>query len=539
VDVRASSIAAGDGGVWVVDEEGVAEIDPETNAIAGRTDVKGEGLTSLAVGAGAVWAADPLGGTVWRIDPRPDDLQRTIPIGLGVNWVAFGEGAVWATNEVANTVYRIDPRTNRAQLVSRMAAPGGVALGETGVWVTSAGQPSAEAALPASACRNVYYGGAGSPRFLIASDLPLQGGSRAWTLPMVDAIRFVLERRGFRAGPYTVGYQSCDDSTAQAGGFDLWRCFTNAKAYARTPDVIGVIGTFNWGCSMVEIPVANQATGGPLAMISPANTPTFLTRPVQGPQPAQLEELYPSGERNFVRIAAADHLAVPALVEAARELGADRVAVLVDQDDFDMAAYAAGMREQARAIGLELADSAAWDPFARGFDALARRLAAARPDAVLLAGAGPPHVDSMLHDLRARLGRRVALIASDGFWGVSGPDARGMYIGNYGIPNAELPASGKQFLEELEASGGDPGPDFTAVYGAQAAEILLDAIARSDGTRSSVTRELRATRVEDGLLGDIRFDRYGDLVEGPVTIFRMTGKGPVVDRVVSARGPTS
>jgi ABC-type branched-subunit amino acid transport system substrate-binding protein len=539
VDVRVSSIAAGDGSVWVVDEEGVAEIDQETNAIAGRTDVKGERLASLAVGAGAVWAADPLGGSVWRIDPRPDDLQRTIPIGLGVNSVTFGEGAVWATNEVANTVYRIDPSTNRAQLVSRMAAPGGVALGETGVWVTSAGQPSVDAALPASACRDVYYRGAGSPRFLIVSDLPLQGGTRAYTSPMVDAIRFVLERRGFKAGPYAVGYQSCDDATAQAGGFDLWRCFTNAKAYARTPDVIGVIGTFNWGCSMVEIPVANQATGGPLAMISPANTPTFLTRPVQGAQPAQLEELYPSGERNFVRIAAADHLAVPALVEAARELGADRVAVLVDQDDPDMAAYAAGMRERARAIGLELADSAAWDPFARGFDALARRVAAARPDAVLLAGAGPPHVDSMLRDLRARLGRRVALIASDGFWGVSGPDARGMYIGNYGIPNTELPASGKQFLKELEASGGDPGPDVSAVYGAQAAEILLDAIARSDGTRSSVTRELRATRVEDGLLGDIRFDEYGDLVEGPVTIYRIAGERMVVDRVVVARGRTS
>jgi hypothetical protein len=47
----------------------------------------------------------------------------------------------------------------------------------------------------------------------------------------------------------------------------------------------------------------------------------------------------------------------------------------------------------------------------------------------------------------------------------------------------------------------------SAVYGAQAAEIFLDAIARSDGTRASVTRELFETRVEDGLLGNISFDR--------------------------------
>jgi branched-chain amino acid transport system substrate-binding protein len=200
-----------------------------------------------------------------------------------------------------------------------------------------------------------------------------------------------------------------------------------------------------------------------------------------------------------------------------------------------MKAYAADMRERARALGLELADSAAWDPFARRFSRLGRLVAATRPDAVLLAGAAPPHADSLIRDLRAGLGRGVPLIASDGFWGVPWPAARGMYIGNYGVPNAELPPAGKQFVEELEAHGGEPGPDFTAVYGAQAAEILLDAIARSDGTRTSVTRELFRTRVEDGLLGEIRFDRYGDLVEGPVTIYRLTGEGPVVDRVVTVR----
>ncbi len=538
-DVRASGIAAGDGGVWVIDEEGVAEIDPETGAIAWRTDVAADDLTALAVGGGAVWAADPFHGSVWRIDPGPDSVQRTIPLGLGVNSVAFGEGAVWATNEVDGTVHRIDPSTNRGQVVSRIAAPGGVAVGEGGVWVTSAGQPSADGALPASACRDVYYGGAGSPRFLLVSDLPLQGGSRPVTRPMERAIRFVFERRGFRAGPYTVGYQSCDDSTAQAGGFDVYRCLSNATAYARAPDVLGVIGAFNFGCSSTEIPIANQAPDGPLAMISPSNTPTFLTRPGWGTDPEELEELYPSGERNFVRIAAADHLQAAALVEAARQLGATRVAVLWDREDRYVAGFAADMRERAQALGLELADSAAWNASARRFDGLARRVAATRPDAVLLAGAGPPHVDSLLRDLRARLGEDVALIASDGFQGASGPAARGLYYGYYGIPNAELPPAGKRFLEDLEASGGEAGPDFTAVYGAQAAEILLDAIARSDGTRASVTRELRAATVEDGLLGDISVDRYGDLVEGPVTIYRVTRKGPVVDRVISVRATSA
>ena len=89
---------------------------------------------------------------------------------------------------------------------------------------------------------------------------------------MVEAIQLVLEQRHYRAGAYTVGYQSCDDSTAQGGGFDRLRCYTNAKAYARNPDVIGIIGSYNSGCSRQEIPVANQAPNGPLAMISQAST---------------------------------------------------------------------------------------------------------------------------------------------------------------------------------------------------------------------------------------------------------------------------
>ena len=59
------------------------------------------------------------------------------------------------------------------------------------------------------------------------------------------------------------------------------------------------------------------------------------------------------------------------------------------------------------------------------------------------------------------------------------PAAQGMYVGYGGIPNAELPPAGRQFLEERKASGGKPGPNLSAVYAAQAAEILLDAIARS------------------------------------------------------------
>jgi branched-chain amino acid transport system substrate-binding protein len=549
--VQALSIAAGEDEVWIVnDRDEVVEIDPRTDAVSKPIPVAAESLRAVAVGAGAVWVADPVGGNVLRIDPDPDQpLLHTISVEVGVGGVAFGEGAVWATNELTDEVYRIDPDTNDAQVVSRLAAPRGIAVGEGGVWVTSAGPPSAGEALPASSCDKLFYGGAGSPRFVVVSDLPLQGTSRAGTQPMTEAIRFVLEQRHFRAGQYTVGYQSCDDATAQAGGYDLFTCFVNAKAYARDLAVLGVVGPLNSPCAAEQIPIANQAQGGALAMISPATTARGLTRPAPGERPEKPGEgFYPSGERNFVRIAAADHLQAVAGAQLVKELGARQLFVLSDDD------FGADVETAARNLGLEIVGSAGWDPEARNFDRLARRIALTRPDAVFVGGFSYPNGGALVRELRTRLGRNATLIASEYFGPVpdlieaAGPAARELYLSSgIGLPNGELPPAGKRFLENFEAREGEPSPSLYTAYAAQAAEILLDAIARSDGTRESVTRELLQTTIEDGILGDIDFDENGDPVEAPVTIYRVVGKGhlglgvdpffkgAVVDRVITAR----
>ncbi len=66
-------------------------------------------------------------------------------------------------------------------------------------------------------CRHAarWSSGAEAPDVLIASDLPLQGPDSAGPRALESAIRFVLEQRRFRAGEFSVGYQSCDVSTPQ------------------------------------------------------------------------------------------------------------------------------------------------------------------------------------------------------------------------------------------------------------------------------------------------------------------------------------
>ena len=146
--------------------------------------------------------------------------------------------------------------------------------------------PLAFALAPSSACGELFYGGAGEPELLLVSDLPLKGSFRPTTVAMNEGVRQILAQRGFEAGGFTVGFQACDPSSAQTGDSDFFRCGSNAKAYARDLRVIGVFGSFHSPCTYLQLPIANRASGGPLAMISPSNTYMELT---------ENEELLPDG----------------------------------------------------------------------------------------------------------------------------------------------------------------------------------------------------------------------------------------------------
>jgi ABC-type branched-subunit amino acid transport system substrate-binding protein len=154
----------------------------------------------------------------------------------------------------------------------------------------------------------------------------------------------------------------------------------------------------------------------------------------------------------------------------------------------------------------------------------------------------------VLKPLRRRVGRRVVAMTGDGLMPpstvreIAGDAANGLYIAMPDVPPGavELNADGERFVRGF-------GEEAHAAYvfqAAQATEVVLAAIARSDGTRASVLRELRATQVRDGLIGDFGFDRYGDVTPARFTVLRVSGDVPpgkrlprledaIVDRVIA------
>jgi branched-chain amino acid transport system substrate-binding protein len=318
---------------------------------------------------------------------------------------------------------------------------------------------------------------------------------------------------------------------------------------------VGVIGPYDSSCAAVEIPIMNRAAG-PLALISPANTRIDFTRDGPGVVRGGPGAFYPTGVRNFLRLAAADDLFGAGIALFARQRGLRHVYVLKTGETSHGIGLTSGFVRAAGELGLGIAGSGVWDPQANTYAALANAIARSGADGVFLGDYGL-NGGALIKALRSRLGGHVTLVASDGFTPVSGllqeadRAALGMYIMFPVAPVERLGRAGRNFVAAFRPTqpGGVVQSGTYVPEAAEAADVLLRAIAHSDGTRASVLSALRRIRIDRGILGSFRFDQNGDMTPALVAAFRVTGRTPpgsplvsdfhgsTVDRLVSV--PTS
>ena len=393
-------------------------------------------------------------------------------------------------------------------------------------------------ALPASSCSDIYYEGEGDPDFIIASDLPLQGSGRTQTVQMTEAIKFILKQHDFKAGDNKIGYQSCDDATAQQGKWASEKCSANANAYAQNKSVIGVIGTFNSGCAEIIIPVLNRAPDGPVGMISPANTYVGLTHGGAGTAAGEPDKYYPTGKRNYIRIVAADDFQGAADAMLAQQLGLKKVYILNDKEAYGLG-VATNFRNAATQLQIGIAGFSAWNGKASSYTGLATRIKQSGADAVFLGGLICENGGKLIKDLRSVLGTDVQFLAPDGFTPISavvdgaGKAAEGVYVSVAGQPNENLGATGKKFVKDFGATQAGGQVDPYSSYAAQAAEALLTAIEKSDGTRADVSAQLLKTKVSDGILGSFQINDNGDTNSNPVTMYLIKGGKQTTYKVIT------
>lgn len=394
------------------------------------------------------------------------------------------------------------------------------------------------------------------PEVTLLSVFPNGAWTQAGTRSQIDAVRTAVLARNGTAGAYRVRFVNEGDAVD---------CETLASTIAADKRILAVVGPLEIGCPEL-IGLLNPSS---IALVSPTATDPCLTHftatsppfPSHACSPNELG-LYPSGLRNFARVTATSDSEGRAALDLLAELGTRRPFVITEPRGFGE--YLAGFQAEAQLRGVQVAgvslplknfddENFVWVSSERNdrriFAREARRLLDSKADSLFLlvpgrVAAPGTSVEASMHAFAAPFIDHLRTAGFDGpivtslsllgdqLLADAHGELQGVYLTFSRLPLSGLPAAAKRLAAEIHVD--DRNAD-DAIYAAEAANVLMDAIANSDGTRAGVRAALFRVR-RDGLLDRIAFGGNGDVVPQRIAVYRVADGQFVYDRTVSLGG---
>ncbi len=336
-------------------------------------------------------------------------------------------------------------------------------------------------------------GGAAGDTLVVSSDLPLQGAATDANVSTNNMIKLYLEQIGNKVGDKTIEFKEYDNATAAKGSWDDATCAKNAQDHVANTNEVAVMGTYNSGCAKIIVPVLNQDPDGPMLMVSHANTNPGLTKTWD---PGEPEIFYPTGKRNYARVVTTDEYQGAAAAQfVAKELGLKKCFVINDNQTYGQG-VAKAFADEAATQGIEILGNEAWDAKQPNYSAFFEQIKATDPDCLYVGGIYDNNGGQLVKDKVKVLGDNAAvpMMGPDGFTGYTDlqaqPEAEGMYLSFAGLDQSSLLAAGGAGADLVNAYkekyGEDPVGSYP-LYGVAAMQVILEAIAKSDGTRKGIT----------------------------------------------------
>jgi branched-chain amino acid transport system substrate-binding protein len=355
--------------------------------------------------------------------------------------------------------------------------------------------------------------------------VPRNGVQAAAGEAVTSGARLALSDARGMAGDREVRLVPLDDSKPKGQTWDPAAVEANANRAAEDDSTIAYIGELDQGGSAISVPVTNEEE---ILQVSPLDGLTTLTRdqpaaPV-GTGPARY---YPTGKRTFMRLVPPDALQAAELVRWAREQGAQRIAIVQDDQVFGrvLAQQAAVAAERERMTVTDLSERHD-DP--AGYDDFARRLATGRPDAVIYTGGG----DAKTGLLLAAIGRALPAARLYGSSALASalpapPGLPEVQVLSPLLPASEYGPKARRLLDRVEpepraATGAE------ALYGYEAMRVVLDAIADADGQpgdRAAVVKAALLPRSRTSAIGDYEVLPGGDVSTARFAAYRRSATG--------------
>ncbi len=345
----------------------------------------------------------------------------------------------------------------------------------------------------------------------IVSSLPRTGSANAQAQTIVNGIKMAIEDAGGKVGDFTIVYEDWDDASPERGQWDPALEAANAQKAIKDPDIMAYIGTYNSGAAKIAMPVLNQAG---IAMVSPANTYPGLTKPGLGEanEPAVYR---PSGKINYFRVVPADDIQGDVAANFAKDIGMKTVFVLHDRELYGKGVADVFKRVAAK-LGLTIAGYEGIDPKSANFRSLATKIKSTGADLVYFGGTTQTGAGQLAKDLVSS-GVKAKLMVPDGCRETAFIESAGKdnlegrtYVTFGGVPPSTLKGKGREFYEAYRKKF-TAEPEAYAVYGYEAARVVLEAIKRAGkADRESIRTAIAGTKDFDGALGRWSFDANGD-----------------------------
>ncbi len=402
---------------------------------------------------------------------------------------------------------------------------------------TSSSGTSTTAPDAAASAAGGSAGGSGDT-IKIGVDLPVSGADASIGIPTQNGAVMAIEeanQNGFAGGKFKLAAVLLDD--AVQGKHDPAAGAQNVKTFISDNDVLGMIGPFNSNVAKSEIPLTNDSG---LTQISPSNTSDGLT---VGDAAKALRSSHPDVNAYF-RVCTNDTNQGGALAQFAKKLGYTKAFIIDDNET-----YGKGLADSFEAHFTKLGGTSLGHEHItanqQDFKALLTKVKAAAPAVVFFGGTtstGGGLIRRQMGDVGMA---KVGYIGGDGisdpeFLSTAGSMADGAYF-SVAAPDATKLSTAKAFVTAYKARfKQDIGGYSASAYAAT--KVLIAAINKAitaDGgkmpTRAEVLTNVAATTGFASPIGQIGFDKNGDITSPALTLQKVTGGKVVTVDVITVK----
>ncbi len=359
-------------------------------------------------------------------------------------------------------------------------------------------------ALLLGGCQNKVSGSFRGDVFVYVA-VPLSGFQANGGQTVLGGVRLAaaeINRRGGLQG-YRVVVRPLDDESDSDVAVSQVEAIR--EALAQGDQVLGVIGHLNSGQTLATLPLYDQMG---LLVITPTASEQSLTQ---------------RGFQRFFRVNA--HDGVQAAVDArflVERMGAQRVAVIHNDTEYGRG-LASSLEAELSKLGAEVVLRLEVAEGQSQYQEEVARIRQASPDAVFYAGyeIEAPYLRSAL----VSAGLELPMLASDGAFLAATIDealgaAEGMYVSAF-APSPENVAD-ERWIEAYQAVE-YRDPDTYSVNGYVAMQVLAEGVQAADSLEADAVAQALHEQPVKTLLGELRYDANGDLVDPQIWIYQVVG----------------